>query len=584
MRGALLLLFGLVAVTTPGASAGAERSPGASASAWAVRVVVAGAAGGSTTTVSSPPANGTASTNGFAWPTDGSVIAVGPTFALSTTRIAKNAFGNASSLARHVSIFAGEITADAVSASASAQTEGKAATGGFDGSGVTNLHAFGRPVRGDKITLGDWGYLSVDNRGVDTSAPAGAVGYRAFVTELDLHLNANHGGLPAGSEIQVGYAEAAAQTPPNSVKPVPLPLAPGNPLPGDRPQLLPKQTGPVIGIPQTVTPPISAGPYVFPVYGQSEFIDTYGAYRPDVSGNFHHGDDIFGQLGQPLLAVANGTLFSVGWNRVGGNRIWLRDAQGNEFYYAHLSAFSSLAVNGEHVKAGEVIGFMGDTGDAEGTPTHLHFEIHPVSLLYLGYDGAVDPTSYLKTWSHPATVPFPVVAGWTPTIPGTLAAPDPGAHPARALRYLVSGRARPRLVAAILSCQALLRGVPVARAEVARSVAPSADHVLDEAPRVAARDRVVEDPERNPCDQNRLVASAVAPLALEPVACLAEIFEAHPAPARGCRRRSRRASRASPHCGHGRRRAHHRVPSPFGRLSARHCEACRLSSPARRTV
>ena len=41
---------------------------------------------------------------------------------------------------------------------------------------------------------------------------------------------------------------------------------------------------------------------------------------------YHHGDDIFGQLGQPLVAVADGTVFSVGWNKVGGNRLWLLDA------------------------------------------------------------------------------------------------------------------------------------------------------------------------------------------------------------------------------------------------------------------
>jgi hypothetical protein len=302
-----------------------------------------------------------------------------------------------------------------------------AAAGAFGGTGVTNLRVFGKPVAGTRIALGNWGDLTVDARGIDTSAPQGAAGYQGFVTELDVHLNANHGGLPAGSEIQVGYAEAAAQTALGAVKAAALPLAPGNPLPGDRPQLLPKQTEPLIGVPQTITPPLSAGPYDFPVYGHSSFVDTYGAYRADVSDNYHHGDDIFGQLGQSLLAVANGTLFSVGWNKVGGNRIWLRDAQGNEFYYAHLSAFSSLAVNGEHVKAGEVIGFMGDTGDAEGTPTHLHFEVHPVSLLYIGYDGAVDPTSYLRSWKHPTSVPFPVVASWAPTIPGTKAAPDPGA-------------------------------------------------------------------------------------------------------------------------------------------------------------
>ena len=84
-----------------------------------------------------------------------------------------------------------------------------------------------------------------------------------------------------------------------------------------------------------------------------------------MAGNWHHGDDIFAPLGAPLLACADGTVFSVGWNDVGGNRLWLRDSQGNEFYYAHLSAFSPLAKNGRHVKAGEVLGFVGNTGDAQ---------------------------------------------------------------------------------------------------------------------------------------------------------------------------------------------------------------------------
>ena len=115
---------------------------------------------------------------------------------------------------------------------------------------------------------------------------------------------------------------------------------------------------------------------------------------------------------------ADGTIFSVGWNKIGGNRLWLVDAQGNQFYYAHLSAFSTTAVNGAHVKAGEVIGFMGNTGDAEGTPVHLHFEVHPVSLLYLGYDGAVDPTPYLDAWRHQQDLPFPIAGGWAPAVPG----------------------------------------------------------------------------------------------------------------------------------------------------------------------
>ena len=92
-----------------------------------------------------------------------------------------------------------------------------------------------------------------------------------------------------------------------------------------------------------------------------------------------------------------------------------------------LSAFSTAAVNGARVKAGEVVGFMGRTGDAEGTPYHLHFEVHPVSFLYLGYDGAVDPTPYLDAWRHQKDLPFPVAAGWAPAIPGGPAAPEPGA-------------------------------------------------------------------------------------------------------------------------------------------------------------
>ena len=103
---------------------------------------------------------------------------------------------------------------------------------------------------------------------------------------------------------------------------------------------------------------------------------TRSAARAGVG--WHHGEDIFAPLGAPLLAVADGTVFSVGWNDLGGYRLWLRDRQGNQFYYAHLSAFSPLARNGNEVHAGDVVGFVGNTGDAQSTPYHLHFEIHPV--------------------------------------------------------------------------------------------------------------------------------------------------------------------------------------------------------------
>jgi murein DD-endopeptidase MepM/ murein hydrolase activator NlpD len=175
-------------------------------------------------------------------------------------------------------------------------------------------------------------------------------------------------------------------------------------------------------VPPAAHPRLHERGYVFPVYGVDSVGDTFGAARADVSGGWHHGDDIFAPYGTPVLAVAHGVVFSVGWDRVGGRRLWLQDDRGNEFYYAHLSAYSPLAVDGAIVGAGDIVGFVGDTGDAEGTPFHLHFEIHPAGLLPRGYDGAVDPTSYLRSWridAHPS-------AGWAAVVVGPTV-PKPGA-------------------------------------------------------------------------------------------------------------------------------------------------------------
>jgi hypothetical protein len=179
--------------------------------------------------------------------------------------------------------------------------------------------------------------------------------------------------------------------------------------------------------PPTVQPELTAGGYVFPVYGPSGYGDSFGAPRPDVSGGWHHGDDIFAPLGAPVLAVADGIVFSVGPNRIGGNRLWVRDEQGNEFYYAHLSAYTPLARDGNRVHAGDVLGFVGNTGDADGGAYHLHFEVHPASLLVLGYDGAVNPTPYLDAWRRLQDLRFPTRGAWAPPSTAKKRAPPPGA-------------------------------------------------------------------------------------------------------------------------------------------------------------
>jgi murein DD-endopeptidase MepM/ murein hydrolase activator NlpD len=130
--------------------------------------------------------------------------------------------------------------------------------------------------------------------------------------------------------------------------------------------------------------------YAFPVAGEHNFVDTFGAPRSDVP--VHVGNDVFATFGTPVVAVADGRLYRVGTLKISGNRLWLRDKKGFRYFYAHLSDFAGAAYNGADVHAGEVIGFVGNTGDAEPTPPHLHFEVHMP-------DGAVvDPYPYLLRW------------------------------------------------------------------------------------------------------------------------------------------------------------------------------------------
>ncbi len=420
LRITLVAVLAAALVTGGASGAAAPRSgPTASAKALAVRivfpngrVVASAAAGGAGILASSSPS--------YSYPGDGSVVVTGGIKVTTTTTEAKTASGNAAAAAANVSLFEGEITADSVTAHASAATNAGSAGGAFGGTGVVHLQALGRTHAFGSAALADWGHLTIASHRTARSALAGVKSYDGISIGLDIKLTAPHGGLPAGTDIQVGYAEASAQTAPPVVAD-----AGARPEPGDRPQLLPPTTGGLIGVPQVVEPPLTAGGYIYPVYGRNDYTDQYGSASG--GSNYQHGIDLFGQLGQPLVAVADGTLFSVGWNHATGNRLWLRDRQGNQFAYSHLSAFSTLTSNGAHVRAGQVIGFMGNTGNTGGEPTHLHFEVHPVSLLFLGQDGAVDPAPYLAAWHRLASLAFPVATGWAPSVPGTIKAPEPGA-------------------------------------------------------------------------------------------------------------------------------------------------------------
>jgi murein DD-endopeptidase MepM/ murein hydrolase activator NlpD len=197
--------------------------------------------------------------------------------------------------------------------------------------------------------------------------------------------------------------------------------------------------------PLKVTPPLGQRSFVFPVVGTAGYGDSYGDVRSDVRGGWHHGDDIFAPLGAPVVAVASGTINRVGWERVGGWRLWVRDSAADEFYYAHLSGYTRAVFHSRQVKAGEVIGFVGNTGDAFGGVPHLHFEIHPRQLLRLQYDGAVDPTKYLDGWTHLKNVRVPLPMH--PRLPGQLQLRSEARHVFRQLlvaRHLIAEPATSR--------------------------------------------------------------------------------------------------------------------------------------------
>src|ERR1051325_5232803 len=118
----------------------------------------------------------------------------------------------------------------------------------------------------------------------------------------------------------------------------------------------------------------------------------FGAPR-DGGARMHQGVDIFAPRGTPVLAAADGLVTSVGVNGLGGNVVWqFRPMRGESLYYAHLD--TQLVKAGSYVSRGDVLGTVGNTGNARGGPTHLHFGIY-------ARDGAVDPLPYLAAVAPP---------------------------------------------------------------------------------------------------------------------------------------------------------------------------------------
>lgn len=120
--------------------------------------------------------------------------------------------------------------------------------------------------------------------------------------------------------------------------------------------------------------------------------DTWHGARSE--GRKHEGIDIFAKRGTPVLSSTEGIVTQVGTNRLGGLVVWVTGPGGQRHYYAHLDRYSDVQVN-MRIEAGRVLGYVGNSGNAKGTPPHLHYGIYDVG-------GALNPYPLLR--AEPAAV------------------------------------------------------------------------------------------------------------------------------------------------------------------------------------
>ena len=147
---------------------------------------------------------------------------------------------------------------------------------------------------------------------------------------------------------------------------------------------------------------------LFPVIGTVTYIDDFGQPR---GGGPHQGNDLLGSRHAPVVAVESGTVGFWTTSASAGCMLYLHGDSGTTYQYIHLNndltagndnkgtcvagvSYATGIADGQHVEAGQLIGYLGDSGDANGIHPHLHFEVHPRN------GNAVDPFPFLKKAAH----------------------------------------------------------------------------------------------------------------------------------------------------------------------------------------
>jgi peptidoglycan LD-endopeptidase LytH len=134
---------------------------------------------------------------------------------------------------------------------------------------------------------------------------------------------------------------------------------------------------------------------------KQQIADTWGA--PRGTNRTHEGQDIFAAKGTPILSATSGYVYNIGENNLGGQTVSVIGRGGRVYYYAHLDAYAPNLKEGDWVTTRTVLGYVGTTGNAQGTPPHLHFGIY-------ASNGAINPLPLLSDRLRPnsaQTAPTP---------------------------------------------------------------------------------------------------------------------------------------------------------------------------------
>lgn len=114
----------------------------------------------------------------------------------------------------------------------------------------------------------------------------------------------------------------------------------------------------------------------------------------------HEGQDIFAPQGTPIYSATSGYVIKIGENGLGGQTVSVVGSGGRTYYYAHLDAYSPTLREGDRVGTKTILGYVGTTGNAAGTPPHLHFGVYTPS-------GAINPLPLLADRAKPKPSPTP---------------------------------------------------------------------------------------------------------------------------------------------------------------------------------